>query len=458
MGTLRRASLVVVAALAVIAGVLTATNTATAADPGTFTIRPSVNQLYVLDATPGQELELVDSSDAVVGSGTVDAAGQPRVARARRRRLHRAHHRRARDGIRAAGRDRLRRPGSARTRSTPGRPSTKASATSPPATAPRSRPTSRCRRARVPFPTVVEYSGYDPSNPDEHDRSPQLYNTLGFAYVGVNIRGTGCSGGSFHIFEPIQSLDGYDAIETVAAQPWAKFHKVGMVGISYPGIAQLYVAQHPAAAPVRDHAAVGHRRHLSRHALPRRHPQHRVRRVLGQRAHGPGERRTARAGSRSGSTPATAPARTTRSVRLQNPDPLALIEDNPFYSSELGEPITPSLFVPKINVPVFIAGAWQDEQTGGPLAGSARRLHRLTARLRDPGQRLPHRVAEPGRHGQVRRLPRPLRRASGADLRQEPRGSGPGGVADRRGRPQAAAGHRLQRDVVPEGVEDLRVR
>ena len=41
----------------------------------------------------------------------------------------------------------------------------------------------------------------------------------------------------------MQSLDGYDAIETIAAQPWVKFHKVGMVGISYPGIEQLYVAR-----------------------------------------------------------------------------------------------------------------------------------------------------------------------------------------------------------------------
>ena len=34
--------------------------------------------------------------------------------------------------------------------------------------------------------------------------------------------------------------------------------------------------------PGRDHAAVGHRRHLPRHALPRRHPQHRLRRAVGR--------------------------------------------------------------------------------------------------------------------------------------------------------------------------------
>ena len=69
-----------------------------------------------------------------------------------------------------------------------------------------------------PYPTVVEYSGYTPSNPDGAGFST-LFNTLGYAYVGVNMRGTGCSGGSFDYFEYTQSLDGYDVVETVAAQP-----------------------------------------------------------------------------------------------------------------------------------------------------------------------------------------------------------------------------------------------
>ena len=41
-----------------------------------------------------------------------------------------------------------------------------------------------------PYPTVVEYSGYDPSDPGSADLA-QLYTAMGFAYVGVNIRGTG---------------------------------------------------------------------------------------------------------------------------------------------------------------------------------------------------------------------------------------------------------------------------
>ena len=81
------------------------------------------------------------------------------------------------------------------------------------------------------------------------------------------MRGTGCSGGAFDYFEPLQSLDGYDVIETVARQPWVLHHKVGMLGISYGGISQLFVGRHRAAAPGGDHAAVGHRQHRRRRSI-----------------------------------------------------------------------------------------------------------------------------------------------------------------------------------------------
>ena len=144
-------------------------------------------------------------------------------------------------------------------------PGSAGSATSPPATAPRSAPTSCCpARSRTgPYPTVVEYSGYTPSDPDSAGLRQDLFTTLGYAYVGVNMRGTGCSGGSFDYFEYVQSLDGYDAIEAVAAQPWVLDNEVGMVGISYPGISQLFVAQTQPPSLVGDHPAVGDRRHAS---------------------------------------------------------------------------------------------------------------------------------------------------------------------------------------------------
>ena len=93
-----------------------------------------------------------------------------------------------------------------------------------------------------PYPTVVEYSGYGPSNPGSTEPGSMIAGLLGYATVGVNMRGTGCSGGVFDVFNTSQQTDGYDFVEALARQPWAQDHKVGMVGLSYAGISQLYVA------------------------------------------------------------------------------------------------------------------------------------------------------------------------------------------------------------------------
>src|SRR4051794_8246378 len=94
-----------------------------------------------------------------------------------------------------------------------------------------------------PYPTLIEYAGYGYANPAgaESGSSP-IATALGYAVVDVNIRGTGCSGGAWDFFERLQGLDGYDVIETVARQPWVAHHEVGMLGVSYGGISQLFVA------------------------------------------------------------------------------------------------------------------------------------------------------------------------------------------------------------------------
>ncbi len=113
-----------------------------------------------------------------------------------------------------------------------------------------------------PFPTVIEYSGYavaaphslinalegsDPSNdPLLPDTSTVVGSViaplLGFVTVSVQMRGTGCSGGAFDLFGLPSDYDGYDIVQTVGTQPWVLHHKVGMVGISYSGFSQLVVA------------------------------------------------------------------------------------------------------------------------------------------------------------------------------------------------------------------------
>lgn len=359
MRTRGLARIVVVVVALLLAGLVRGSGAEAA--PVSLVLRPSVDQLYVLQATPGQALELV-SGGAVVATGTVDAFGS------------------------LAWRDLTAGPYAVRVAGDPSTTSAPVTVVDEGAPPP---PESFYRGQTVgpgfgylttrdgttlsvnvvlpagkgPYPTVVEYSGYDPSRPGTSAMA-QLYTALGYAYVGVNIRGTGCSGGSFLSFEPVQGLDGYDAIETIAAQPWVKRHKVGMVGISYPGISQLYVARtrppHLAAiAPLsviddtyrgtlypggilNTGFAVPWAKERTEQAAP----------------YGQGwEKPLADAGDTT--------CAANQLLRLQNPDPLKLITDNPFYSKAVGDPITPALFADRIDVPVFIAGAWQDEQTGG---------------------------------------------------------------------------------------------
>jgi len=91
-----------------------------------------------------------------------------------------------------------------------------------------------------PYPTVLDYSGYEPAT-TFFDGIKDAFMSQGYAMAGVNIRGTGCSGGSFDYFEPTEWKDGYDAVEFLARQPWSNGN-IGMVGKSYPGITPLYVA------------------------------------------------------------------------------------------------------------------------------------------------------------------------------------------------------------------------
>jgi predicted acyl esterase len=93
-----------------------------------------------------------------------------------------------------------------------------------------------------PYPTVIEYSGYSPSNPASEEPGVQLARAFGYATVAVNMRGSACAGGVFDVFNPAQQADGYDIVEAVARQPWVLHNHVGMVGLSYSGISQLYVA------------------------------------------------------------------------------------------------------------------------------------------------------------------------------------------------------------------------
>ncbi|MFP5219294.1 MAG: CocE/NonD family hydrolase [Actinomycetes bacterium] len=105
-----------------------------------------------------------------------------------------------------------------------------------------------------PFPVLLQYSGYG-AGTDPYDNGLAEFGARmrdqGFAVLGVNVRGTGCSEGEFDLFTPLWSTDGAAVVEWAATQPWST-GKVGMVGASFPGISQLMVAsqQPPSLAAI----------------------------------------------------------------------------------------------------------------------------------------------------------------------------------------------------------------
>lgn len=94
------------------------------------------------------------------------------------------------------------------------------------------------------WPVVMDYIPY---RKDEVPPGNRYYEELpqhGYVVARVDIRGTGGSEGiNTDEYSPREQLDGYDAIEWLAAQPWCDGH-VNMMGISYGGFTALQVAAH----------------------------------------------------------------------------------------------------------------------------------------------------------------------------------------------------------------------
>ena len=93
------------------------------------------------------------------------------------------------------------------------------------------------------LPTLFEYSGYDPGTRPDADYIKQYVSSgAGYNYIGVNVRGTGCSTGTFDFFQPQEAMDAAAVIAWIRQQAWSD-GKVGMIGKSFPGITQLFVAE-----------------------------------------------------------------------------------------------------------------------------------------------------------------------------------------------------------------------
>jgi len=219
-----------------------------------------------------------------------------------------------------------------------------------------------------PTPTLIEYSGYAYANPAGPENGISiLANLMGFTVVDVNMRGTGCSGGAFDFFEPLQGLDGYDVVETIAHQPWALHHEVGMMGISYGGISQLFTAatQPPSLAAISPLSVIDNTQttlypggilntgFALKWAKDRVHDAEAASPTTGQ------------AWSYERIQEGDETCAENQALHPDAVDLLKKIEENSHYNPEVADPLSPITFVHKIDVPTFLACQWTDEQTGG---------------------------------------------------------------------------------------------
>jgi len=256
-------------ALGVVAGslVVAQATPAAAAAPTDTVVHGSIGQAYITGVTPGTALSLVGPSGRVVGHGIADAQGSLVIR-----------------NLPAGGGYHFAAAGGASV------PTTRFAVLAPSDTPPASFYAGQHLQPGInyvtmrdgvqlavtvrlpfgktmadgPFPTVIEDSGYATAGPHslidavlhrngETTSDPLLPSTatavgslvaplLGFATISMQMRGSGCSGGAFDLFGLPTTYDGYDVVQIAAAQPWVAHHKVGLVGISFSGISQLFVA------------------------------------------------------------------------------------------------------------------------------------------------------------------------------------------------------------------------
>ena len=240
----------------------------------------------------------------------------------------------------------------------------------------------------APFPTVVEDSGYAIAGPHSlvdavlgrnggQLSDPLLPSTstavgslvaplLGFATVSLQMRGTGCSGGAFDLFGLPTTYDGYDAVQIAAGQPWVAHHKVGLVGISFSGISQLFVAgtRPPGLAAVApmsltdDLFSTGFPGGIYNSGFAGSWMADRV-----------SDAKPAPAGGQKYAKVLIAQGDATclanQDLHGQAQDLTSLLHQASHRDPSLYTKRAPVTWAARTNVPVFLSGAFQDEQTGG---------------------------------------------------------------------------------------------
>jgi predicted acyl esterase len=242
--------------------------------------------------------------------------------------------------------------------------------------------------ADAPFPTVVEDSGYAIAGPHSlidavlhrngaMANDPLLPSTstavgsivaplLGFATISLQMRGSGCSGGAFDLFGLPTTYDGYDAVQIAASQPWVAHHKVGLVGISFSGISQLFVAgtRPPGLAAVApmsltdDLYSTGFPGGMYNSGFA---GSWLADRIADAKPAPTGGQTYARTLIQQGDATCLA----NQELHGQAQDLTSLLNQASHRDPGLYDQRAPITWAAKTQVPVFLSGAFQDEQTGG---------------------------------------------------------------------------------------------
>ena len=232
-----------------------------------------------------------------------------------------------------------------------------------------------------PYPTLILVDGYEPSvNIVGGDTIPDVVvGEFGYAVVGLNLRGTTCSGGRFSLGEPIQGLDGYDAVETVATQEWSE-GDVALVGASFSGFSQLYVGatQPPSLKAIAPGAPIGE---FYRDTV---YPGGMRNQTFAQVWAGDRDSEYEPGGS-DGNVDDKIEAgdeicEQNQRLRLQNDSMVEQLQENEFADGIYEERGLIGEF-DLIEVPLFLVISWQDEQTGGRAARLFEELGDIPARF-----------------------------------------------------------------------------
>jgi predicted acyl esterase len=254
-----------------------------------------------------------------------------------------------------------------------------------------------------PFPTFIEHSGYPTAAPHgqlnqilagDDPLAPAASTAVGsivgplldFATVSVQMRGSGCSGGAFDLFGLPTTYDGYDMVEAVAAQPWVKGGKVGMGGISFSGISQLFAAgtQPPHLAAISPlsitddlYTGTGYPGGIFNKGFALSWIQERMDEA--QPAPGGGQEwakvMTTTGDPDSGTPGPDQHCIDNQKMRYQTRNAVKLVEKNPYRTPKLFKYRAPGYWMSRIEVPTLFASQFQDEQTGGRFAESLKNLN-----------------------------------------------------------------------------------